>query len=209
MTADGAQDNYAWRGSMSSEYRINGIRRLVHGEGYWCGSAMVFLRFADCNLSCSFCDTEWSSATNMSLGSIMDALRAEKGICGRICLTGGEPLLQVDAELMDAVQREFSSVHLETNGTLPLPSDCDHLWVASSPHTAEHTLRLQRVDELRYVRMHGQGIPIPKLAAKHLFISPVWQHGGYKADDIAWCRDLVLNHPGWRLSLQAHRGWEI
>lgn len=194
----------------SVQYRVNDIYASIQGEGHLVGTPMVVVRLSGCNLRCTVesagfdCDTEFESGRY--LGPVDIARRA--GECGVhdewALLTGGEPLRSADALLIDELRRAGFKVAVETNGTYPKPCEVD--WIACSPKTAEHTLRVGPVNELRYVRRCGQGLPVPALAAEHRFISPAFQpDGALLREDLDWCLRLVREEPGWRLSVQLHK----
>lgn len=206
------------------EYRVNETFLSLQGEGLFAGSLNVFVRFAACNLTCRAdgeagfdCDTEFASSVPMTAKAIAqrvvelwpkdhgDALRP------RIILTGGEPLLQVDDDLI-AELLLVGMLAMETNGTRALPPLAMNsmLYVACSPKSAEHTLNVQRVDELRYVRHAGQGLPRPSLDAAHLFLSPAWSDDpAARAANLRHCIALISANPQWRLSEQRHKLWNL
>ena len=107
---------------MNGKYRVNEIFYSLQGEGFWTGTPMVFVRLSGCNLQCPFCDTDHGRFTALSTDGILEAVRQEGGDCRRICLTGGEPLLQKDAgKLIERLLREGQNrVEIETNGSVDL-----------------------------------------------------------------------------------------
>ena len=102
-------------------YRVNEIFFSLQGEGFWTGTPMVFVRLSGCNLKCPFCDTDHSAFQEMTAGEIVKEAMAAGNTCRRICLTGGEPSLQADEALLKAFHEAGYTVHMETNGTLPVP----------------------------------------------------------------------------------------
>lgn len=207
---------------MSREYWVNEVFFSVQGEGHNAGAPMVFVRFAGCNLTCARdgeagfdCDTEFVSGQHLSAQRIVAQVdRARDGApIGWVLLTGGEPLLQVDVPLLDALEAAGYAVAIETNGTRPLPRAV--AWVACSPKSADHTLRLERADELRYVRHHGQALPLSRIQADHHFVSPAWSDDPEQTRaNVAWCLDLVKRNysrvpPAWRFSMQQHKVWGV
>ena len=100
-------------------YRVNEIFCSLQGEGFWTGTPMVFLRFSGCNLKCPFCDTDHGGFREMSDGEIVAEILQAGGSCRRVCVTGGEPSLQLDEVLVDALHGAGFKVHVETNGTRP------------------------------------------------------------------------------------------
>ena len=132
------------------KYKVNEIFYSLQGEGFWTGTPMVFVRFSGCNLCCPFCDTSHGAFTEMSADEILSAVRSAGGACRRICLTGGEPSLQLDEPLVRLLKAEGYLLHVETNGTRELPEGLD--WITLSPKSA---VALQRADELKLVLVPG------------------------------------------------------
>lgn len=198
------------------QYAINEIFYSIQGEGVRAGTANVFVRFAGCNLQCRAdgeagfdCDTEFTSHRILTADEIiMETDSLSKGFCNWIVLSGGEPALQIDEELIRAFHKSGYLLAIETNGTRLLPIGID--WICCSPKTAEHTLKMNRVDEIKYVRRKGQAIPRPLLNANHKLISPAVQPDGtILPEDLAWCIQLVKDNPTWRLSVQQHKQWGV
>ncbi|MCB0328313.1 MAG: 4Fe-4S cluster-binding domain-containing protein [Bdellovibrionales bacterium] len=205
---------------MASEkqYQINEIFYSLQGEGVRAGTAALFLRFSGCNLSCSKeshgfdCDTEFVSGRSLSAREIINALRECSVNCEWIVITGGEPLLQLDEALTSALKEHGYKLAIETNGSIaPSGELLDSLdWITCSPKVAEHAIRLQRCDELKYVRAHGQGIPKPKLKdAPNKLISPAFSGEQLDQKNLEWCIALAKEHPDWRLSVQQHKVWRV
>jgi 7-carboxy-7-deazaguanine synthase len=192
------------------QYQVNEIFYSVQGEGVRSGTANVFLRFSGCNLTCNEremgfdCDTEFMSGRKMTAKQIIDEALTIAPECRWIILTGGEPALQVDDELIQAFKEAGYQLAIETNGTKELPQGLD--WITVSPKTAEHTLRQSTANEVKYVRQKGQGIPRPTIKADHYLISPAHNvSNGFVKETMQWCVDLVKDNPEWRLSLQLHK----
>lgn len=190
-------------------YRINEIFYSLQGEGYWTGTPMVFIRFSGCNLHCPFCDTEHGSFREMSAEDILAAVRQSGGDCPRVCITGGEPLLQVDAALVDALHAASLRIHLETNGTLPAPEGID--WITCSPKAGVTGLKgtgsvtLPRADELKLVLAPGIDPALwQDYPAQWHFLQPCTDPASGAAN-IGPTVDYILAHPLWRLSLQTHK----
>ena len=187
-------------------YHINEIFVSLQGEGHWTGTPMVFLRFAGCNLRCPFCDTAHTSpSTPMTLDELVKAI-LETGSVRKICITGGEPGLQVDEALVEALHAAGFTIHIETNGTRPLPPGID--WITLSPKSdfvPDANVVLPRADELKLV-FTGANDPGPWLEfpADHHFLQPCYDAAAgtsNSAETVAY----ILSHPSWRLSLQTHR----
>jgi organic radical activating enzyme len=209
---------------------VNEIFYSLQGEGVRAGTPNVFVRFSGCNLECRSdneagfdCDTEFTSGTKLSADelrkNVVETMERDSVVAGRlpwIILTGGEPALQVDDALIAALKAGGFHMAIETNGTKELPAGID--WVCVSPKSAEHTMRVKRADEVKYVRHAGQAIPRPAIEAAHYLISPAFEtidmpdRGTIHrpiAGALAWCIQLVKENPKWRLSVQQHKSWMV
>ena len=203
------------------KYRVNEIFYSLQGEGRNTGRAAVFIRFSGCNLRCSFCDTDFSSYTEMSGDDILEAIRPWKH-CGFVVLTGGEPSLQVDDALVDALHREGFYLAMETNGTHAVPEGID--WVTVSPKVAPADFskgeRPQRIHELKVIwgpspnpSLYG-GEEMPQvlktwadmLTTPLLYLQPCDTGDKERNREIIQqCVEYIKEHPEWRLSLQTHK----
>ena len=186
-------------------YKVNEIFYSLQGEGYWTGTPLVFVRFSGCNLKCPWCDTAHENGTLMSAEDIVDAVnRANTGGVTRVCLTGGEPLLQVDKALVIALENQGYRIHLETNGTLPLP--CYINWVTVSPKQNRIRIHQDDVNEIKIVYEGGN----PDLSRWEdeslLFLQPCDTGDPFRNQQILQdAVEFVKRHPKWRLSLQTHK----
>jgi len=186
------------------KYRVNEIFRSLQGEGFWTGTSMVFLRLSGCNLECSFCDTSHESFTEMTVREILEAISRIGGPCRRVCITGGEPLLQLEESLIEALHAGGYTIHVETNGTIPAPEGID--WITCSP---KGLIKLTRADELKVV-FTGHGAPevymkypVPE---GRRFLQPCDTGDSTKnADILSRTLEYISEHPFWRLSLQTHK----
>jgi 7-carboxy-7-deazaguanine synthase len=194
-------------------YRINEIFYSLQGEGVRAGTPNLFLRFSKCNLACRVethgfdCDTEFESGRDLSIEEIVAEFRALSPACRWVILTGGEPALQVDAELIDALHAPGYKLAIETNGSFELPAGID--WITVSPKVAEHAIRQRTAHEVKYVRGHGQAIPQTVVEAEHYLISPAFAGDQVDPRALAWCLRLVEENPTWRLSIQQHKIWGV
>ena len=191
------------------KYKVNEIFYSLQGEGYWTGTPMVFVRFSGCNLQCPWCDTSHEDGVEMTVDEIADAIdNADTGDdgygnnCGHVCLTGGEPLLQVDYPLIDRLHRMDYLIHVETNGTLPRPEMLD--WVTMSP---KGKTVLADPDEIKVIYEGGT----PDLSkwedlSNNLFLQPCDTGNPAKNREIlAQAIHYVKQNASWRLSLQTHK----
>jgi 7-carboxy-7-deazaguanine synthase len=194
------------------DYLVNEIFYSLQGEGVRAGTANLFLRFARCNLACSVethgfdCDTEFESGRRLALEEIAAELRALAPACRWVILTGGEPALQVDRELIDGLHAAGYRLAIETNGSRELPPGLD--WITVSPKVAEHALRQRTAHEVKYVRGYGQAIPATVVEAEHYLISPAFDGDDLDRRTLGWCLRLVRENPRWRLSVQQHKLWQ-
>jgi organic radical activating enzyme len=194
-------------------YSINEMFYSLQGEGMRAGTANVFVRFAGCNLTCKLethgfdCDTEFSGGRSYSASELETEMKRIGGKCRNAILTGGEPLLQVDPELILVLRNAGWYLAVETNGTQEVPSGIH--WVTCSPKVAEHAVRVVQADEVKYVRHAGQALPKPRCEAQHYLLSPAFTPDGVDRDSLLWCIKLVKENPIWRLSVQQHKAWSI
>lgn len=204
-------------------YAVKEIFYTLQGEGANTGSPAVFLRFAGCNLwsgreedrasaVCRFCDTDFVGTDGPGGGRfagadpLADAVLAAwpTGIESQrfVVCTGGEPLLQLDEVLLEALHAHRFRVAIETNGTQPVLRGVD--WVCVSPK-AGAPLVLERGDELKLVYPQAGAEPerYEGLHFPHLFLQPMDGPDRARNTDlaVAYCRA----HPRWRLSLQTHK----
>jgi 7-carboxy-7-deazaguanine synthase (Cx14CxxC type) len=203
-------------------YAVKEIFYTLQGEGMNAGRAAVFCRFSGCNLwsgreadrekaVCTFCDTDFVGTDGdgggkfSSAQELADAIAQQwpKSDSGRrfVVCTGGEPLLQLGAELIEALHQRNFWIAVETNGTIPIPQGVD--WVCVSPKVGAQ-LAVTRGDELKVVYPQG---PDPndylKLDFKHFFIQPM--DGPDSRASLAAAIQFCQDHPAWRLSLQTHK----
>ncbi|MFA6591951.1 MAG: 7-carboxy-7-deazaguanine synthase QueE [Bacteroidales bacterium] len=175
--------------------RINEIFYSLQGEGRWTGTPMVFIRFSGCNLKCSFCDTDHSKHIELSVGEIINEARKIGGECHRVCLTGGEPSLQISEKLIAALHENGYKIHIETNGTTDLPAGID--WITVSPKT-EH-IALKEADELKLVYQGEDVSEWESFPASCHYLQPC------SCQNTKETTEYVLAHPKWQLSLQTHK----
>lgn len=206
---------------MSKAYMVNEIFYSLQGEGLRAGTPNVFIRFSGCNLQCSVedpdsgfdCDTEFTSGRKMNVAELVDAvfdLWPTKDSAPNVIFTGGEPMLQLDEELVAAMRMAGYYLAIETNGTKHIPFADLLDWICCSPKSAEHTMRLAKANELKYVRNAGQGIPKPSIVAYNFLISPAFDASGMVSRaTLEHCIQLVKDNPKWRLSMQLHKLWRV
>ena len=186
------------------KYRVNEVFLSLQGEGFWTGTPMVFLRLSGCNLACPFCDTDFTAFTEMSVQEIVDRVQALAGECRRVCITGGEPLLQLESGLVETLHHAGFTIHLETNGTLEAPEGID--WITVSPKAG---LNLKKANELKLVFQKPDESFIESFTSfdsDSFFLQPCdWGDPARNAATQAQCIEYIKSHPWWRLSLQIHK----
>ncbi|MSR01649.1 MAG: 7-carboxy-7-deazaguanine synthase [Gemmatimonadetes bacterium] len=205
-------------------YGVKEIYYTLQGEGAHTGRAAVFCRFAGCNLwsgreadreraICQFCDTDFFGTDGEGGGrfptaeELADAVLAAwpAGAVGGtkyVVCTGGEPLLQLDGPLIEALHRRSFEIGIETNGTIPVPAGVD--WVCVSPK-ANATLVVHDGNELKLVYPQPALMPeqVAGLHFSHRFLQPM--DGPARALNTERAIEYCLQHPEWRLSLQTHK----
>lgn len=203
-------------------YHVKEIFLTLQGEGANAGRAAVFCRFAGCNLwsgreadrasaECRFCDTDFVGVDGVGGGRFPTAEALGKAVLAAweggdvkrlVVLTGGEPMLQVDADLVNELHQLNFEIAIETNGTLAVPDNID--WICVSPK-AGTVLKQVHGQELKVVYPQEGLDPgsLANLAFAHRFVQPM--DGPDIASNtvaaVAYCRA----HPEWRLSLQTHK----
>ena len=203
-------------------YSVKEIFYTLQGEGANAGTPAVFCRFAGCNLwsgreadrasaVCRFCDTEFVGtdgggggrfATPAELVRALQSVLPPGAAAPLVVCTGGEPLLQLDAPLVDAMHHAGFRIAIETNGTQRAPPGID--WICVSPK-AGAPLVLDRGNELKLVFPQAGAEPpvFERLAFDHFFLQPM--DGPAREENTRLAVDYCLAHPRWRLSLQSHK----
>lgn len=205
-------------------YSVKEIFFSLQGEGVNTGRPAVFCRFAGCNLwtgherdrphaSCQFCDTDFVGIDGQGGGRFTTALNLAAAIANAwplpsprsqplLVCTGGEPLLQLDDALVDAVHHEGFEIAVETNGTRLPPKNLD--WICVSPK-AGADLVLHSGNELKLIFPQAGADPalFESLDFRHFFLQPM--DGPDRERNTQLALGYCLEHPQWRLSLQIHK----
>jgi 7-carboxy-7-deazaguanine synthase len=203
-------------------YSVKECFLTLQGEGMQSGSRAVFLRFAGCNLwtgreqdredaQCQFCDTDFVGTDGEGGGKF----RSADGLAGHVeelwgegqderlvVITGGEPMLQLDEKLVDALHSRSFRVAVETNGTLPAVAGLD--WICVSPKAGSEVVQ-RKGDELKLVWPQAgiDPIELERWAFDHFLVQPMDCDERGQALDAAI--KLAMDRPKWRLTLQAHK----
>jgi 7-carboxy-7-deazaguanine synthase len=201
-------------------YAVKEIFLTLQGEGMQAGRRAVFLRFSGCNLwtgreqdraeaSCTFCDTDFVGMDGENGGryeadALADTVARLWGEGARplVVITGGEPLLQLDAALVDALHAAGFEIAVETNGTLPAPAGLD--WICVSPKAGTRIVQ-RSGDELKLV-WPQPAIDPAELAGwgfRHFLVQPM--DCADKEAALAASIAFVMSDPRWSLSLQTHK----
>jgi 7-carboxy-7-deazaguanine synthase len=205
-------------------YAVKEIFYTLQGEGAQAGRAAVFCRFAGCNLwsgresdrasaMCQFCDTQFVGVDGEGGGRFDTADDLAEAIRGKwpgrrsdgarfVVCTGGEPLLQLDRMLIDALHEHDFEIAVETNGTVDAPAGID--WVCVSPK-AEARLVQKTGDELKLVfpQRNAQPPEFEGMDFQHFFLQPM--DGPDRVLNTELAVRYCMEHPKWRLSLQTHK----
>jgi 7-carboxy-7-deazaguanine synthase (Cx14CxxC type) len=201
-------------------YAVKELFLTLQGEGMQAGRRAIFLRFAGCNLwsgreqdragaLCTFCDTDFVGTGGANGGRYEAEKLAAKARClwgdapsPLVVVTGGEPMLQLDPALLDALHRQGFEIAVETNGTLPAPAGLD--WICVSPKAGADVVQ-RRGNELKLVWPQEGIDPEPLLAwdFDHFLIQPKDCADRDAARHAAI--DYVMANPRWKLSLQTHK----
>jgi 7-carboxy-7-deazaguanine synthase (Cx14CxxC type) len=204
-------------------YSAKEIFYTLQGEGANVGRPAVFCRFTGCNFwsgreedrltaTCQFCDTDIVGIDGPGGGKFATAGALVSAILQKwpataankplVILTGGEPLLQVDTPLIDELHRFGCEIAIETNGSLPAPSNLD--WICVSPKAGAEFVQ-KSGNELKVV-FPQDGLelaPMLDLPFQHYFLSP--KDGPDRLKNTELCIDYCLKEPRWRLNLQTHK----
>jgi 7-carboxy-7-deazaguanine synthase len=189
-------------------YPIAEMFYSLQSEGVHAGTPAVFIRFAGRNpkprkVTAGFDgDIEFPVRECLTVNEVAKLARICNFRCEWVVLTGGEPALQMDGDLVDALHEVGFRIAIETNGTIGLDRfSLD--WVTVSPEPGVE-LHVGRADEIRYVLRHGDPIPFPPISAGNYVLSPANDGGRLDPEDLEWCVQLVKDNPRWRLSVQQH-----
>jgi len=208
-------------------YSIKEIFYTLQGEGAHAGRPAVFCRFSGCNLwtgresdreraVCTFCDTDFVGtdgegggkfARPADVAAAIDSLwPASYPASKYVVFTGGEPLLQLDVALIDAMHLAGFEIAIETNGTLPVPAGVD--WICVSPKIGS-TLVVDKGNEIKVViPQAGQDlVAYEQLGFDHFFVQPM--DGPLAEFNTRLAIDTCKQHPRWKLSLQTHKLLQI
>ena len=206
-------------------YSVKEIFYSLQGEGAHAGRPAIFCRFTGCNLwtgrekhrasaICQFCDTDFVGTDGVGGGTFREADKLAEAVKSYwpktitdnthpyVVCTGGEPLLQLDEQLVEAFHALGMEVAIETNGTLPVPIGVD--WVCVSPKSGA-PLAVTQGDEIKlvYPQTGHQPTDFVDFNFSHFFLQPMFVDGD--SDHLQQTVDYCLSHPRWTLSLQTHK----
>lgn len=213
-------------------YTVKEMFYTLQGEGAHAGRAAVFCRFAGCNLwsgreedrataVCRFCDTDFVGTDGEGGGKFKTAQALAKAIADTyagptgngkpgngkpyVVFTGGEPTLQLDSALIDAVHAQGFEIAIETNGTLPVPAGVD--WVCVSPKFGSELVQTTGHELKVVVPQLGQNLDaFTRMGFQHFFVQAMDDADpARKARNLQIAIQTCLNNPVWRLSVQTHK----
>lgn len=171
-------------------YPIAEIVYSLQGDGVHVGIPAVFIRFARCR----------AVRDRLTANEVAKLARICNFRCAWAVLTGAEPALHVDAELIDALHDVGFRIAVETNGALALEQIAfDWITVVPEPGTQ---VRVRNADEIKYAIRHGDPIPLPPVPARYYVLSPAFEGDRLDPKDLEWCIQLVKDNPQWRLSVR-------
>lgn len=180
--------------------KINEIFYSIQGEGYWTGKPAIFIRFAGCNLNCSFCDTNHKLNYQLSAKEILKKIYNYSA--RHIVFTGGEATLQINYDIVKKFQEKGYYIQIETNGTKEVPQNID--WITVSPKEVEfpNSLILKQGDTLKVV-YQGQDIKrYEDMDFRYFYLQPLAKDGKTNAKE---CIKIVKENPKWKLSIQMQK----
>ena len=230
--------------SATAPYRVKAVFRTVQGEGFWAGRPAVFVRLVGCNMwsgyeedrerdakrtgaDCSlWCDTDFTKegSDDLTADELTERMREVGGAIDFCVLTGGEPFLQADARLIEALHGAGYTVSIETNGTVPIEdafwSDAAGRvvapdWVTCSPKLPEAELALERFDELKLVvpdyrpsdyeafAERGALHDVAGEERRALYVQP--EDGPRLEEAKQLAVEIATERPAWRVSVQTHK----
>lgn len=226
------------------EYKINEIFYSLQGEGSYAGQPMVFVRFSGCNLRCDFCDTPHQTFKKLTALQILDNIRL--AICSKlntlihmpsahsipVCLTGGEPTLQMDDYLLATLAVAGHPVHVETNGLIVPPGLNLIQHITISPKTRllgireeiePMLIRAKQLCDLKVVWNEEEDEMLRLLLSdwgdltwKTQYIQPVYKQTGlcdgerqYEPSNLKAVLSFIKENPQWRLSIQIQKHLNI
>lgn len=191
-------------------YKINEIFHSIQGEGYNTGLPVVFIRLAECNLKCGFCDTNFSVQKELTEKEILEMIVPVK--CGSVVLTGGEPLLQDLQPLCHELKLKGYDILIETNGTIDIPDGVRFDWVTMSPKA---DIKLTHWDEAKIIVSGTDTIQRLDSIIKNLneicpsslvYLQPCWDNNpDVTKKAISNAVALTKRITGCKLSLQMHK----
>jgi 7-carboxy-7-deazaguanine synthase len=187
------------------QYPIIEIFDSIQGEGSWMGIPVSFIRFAGCNLHCSFCDTKdsWNSGSMMTIEQIIDQIHQN-----HIVLTGGEPtLFDLKPLILKLKQRKNQKIAIETNGTNEIKGDID--WIVCSPKPDAHYMIKCQPNELKYVV--DEIFTIDVIPTEYRGKIPIWLQPNNQnlQESIKKSYILVMQNNFLRLGAQLHKIYEL
>lgn len=216
------------KNEQEDRYPINEIFTSLQGEGSYTGHAMNFVRIAGCNLRCHWCDQPDSvpiapTKLNVQMMSIPQICAQLDHTVGIVCLTGGEPTTQNLIPLIKEFHKRGYQVHLETNGTRPIPDGIDH--ISMSPHfytmdSSEDSLAVNNLPVGTDIKLVIDGhfmitnllrmAKMPRYARATFWLMPLWDAKGPNEESVQRCYEYTKRYSTFaKVGLQAHKVWNM
>jgi len=185
--------------------KVNEIFYSIQGEGYWSGVPTIFIRLSGCNLRCSFCDTKHETGRDMTEEEIMRKVKVLPKC--RVCITGGEPLLQNTEPLIKLLNKDSHPVAIETNGSMNFPKG--KYWLTVSPKNFAVSLStVSKADEIKFIcGFNGWERIVQAFEdfSTRTYIQPIHDEKGPVPEHLKSALRFIKRHPKFRLSLQMHK----
>lgn len=175
------------------KYKINEIFYSLQGEGYFTGTAAIFIRFTNCNLKCDFCDTDFKENFELTKEQILSEIKQYN--CKMIIFTGGEPTLQINEDLISYLKQFGYYLAIETNGINKVIDNID--WITVSPKN--ENLKQNSGNELKLIFDTLQPEIFINLNFKHFYLQPKSEQN---IDKII---NYIKENTKWKLSLQTQK----
>lgn len=184
---------------------VNEIFYSLQGEGERSGEPSIFIRLTQCNLTCSFCDTDFAHGDDMTLEEILAVIKAYP--CRWIIWTGGEPTLQLRDEHLAFFKEHGYKQAIETNGTKKVPSLIDYITCSPKKNYETIKTRIPFANEIRIPLKDGDTLPDISVfpQADKYFVSPIFDGDKINMQNVNYCIEQIKQNSDWTLSLQIHK----
>ena len=196
--------------SSVNKYKVNEIFYSLEGEGFFSGTAAVFVRFAGCTMGCPWCDTKYAQKTNCNLTAEQILKKISVYPCKTVVLTGGEPTEQNLICLLNLLKKNKYQIHLETNGANLIDTKLFDFCTVS-PKAYVNTKMLKKADAVKYITDTETTLQEIESLQKQTSKKTLFylQPKNNNKENIKQCLNLIKKHPNLRLSVQLHKFLKI